>query len=623
MDFMLGCNYWASNAGTDMWTSWDITVIEQDLKTLSNNGMKYLRVFPNWRDFQPVYALYGYKNLKREYCDINGNRFNNPYFLDMTMIKRFRQFCKIAQDYGFQLVVGILTGWMSGRTFTPPILEDKNLYTDETALLFEQRFIKGFVSETCDIENIIAWDLGNECNCLSKNFNRETSAVWTAMISNTIRAYDIHKRPILSGMHSLGVGEFLSQEIDSVWTIFDQAENVDVLTTHPYPQFVEYCFKDDMNSFRTMLHATCEGLYYSNLGKKPCLTEEMGNLGPMNCDDETAAIFLRANLYSNWANGSLGLFWWCACEQVKLKSAPYKWSMMERELGLIDVNGIPKLTLLEYSKFAKWIENFGEVLPEATVDAVCVIGDEKSWGKAYMAFLLAKQAHVNLEFVYHQQNDIPAADTYLMPSLTGDGFNAEALELILKNVKDGATLYISNDNGYLAEFESFSGVHIKNSLIANEQISMNLCGENIESHREKRFIIEQNGAEIIAYDNIGLPIFTKYSYGNGTVYYLNFPLETSMLDENYAFNQNYYMIYNYIFKNCIDNKPLTCDNKFIGITYHFKENICYAVLINYTGEEQHFNIMVKSGFELSEVYGGTTSTLSPGEAVIITLTEIL
>jgi hypothetical protein len=42
------------------------------------------------------------------------------------------------------------------------------------------------------------------------------------------------------------------------WLISDQAECTDILTTHPYPYFVQHCAKDPMNSIRTLMHATCE-----------------------------------------------------------------------------------------------------------------------------------------------------------------------------------------------------------------------------------------------------------------------------------------------------------------------------------------------------------------------------
>ena len=58
MEFMIGCNYWDSKHGTDMWRYYDREVIIDDLKKISACGVKYMRVFPNWRDFQPVMRLY-------------------------------------------------------------------------------------------------------------------------------------------------------------------------------------------------------------------------------------------------------------------------------------------------------------------------------------------------------------------------------------------------------------------------------------------------------------------------------------------------------------------------------------------------------------------------------------
>ena len=45
MDFILGCNYWASNAGADMWRCFDANAIEKDIKTLSEYGITHIRAF--------------------------------------------------------------------------------------------------------------------------------------------------------------------------------------------------------------------------------------------------------------------------------------------------------------------------------------------------------------------------------------------------------------------------------------------------------------------------------------------------------------------------------------------------------------------------------------------------
>ena len=613
MTFMLGCNYWASNAGTEMWVNWDEAVIDHDLQLLSQNGLKYLRVFPNWRDFQPVCAFYGASNRVKEYRHTNGHFFDNPNYLDMEMIGRFRRFCKIAAKYDMKLIIGILTGWMSGRMFTPPLLEGKNLFKDETALLMEEKFIRGFVTNLYNEDSIYAWELGNECNVMSEAGNRETAAVWTAMVVNAIKANDPSAKPVLSGMHGLGVRK--------EWNVFDQGEHVDILTTHPYPHFVNYCFKDDMTSFRTMQHAACEGIYYRDLGGKPCLTEEMGTLGPMTCNDRTAAAFLKTNLYSNWAAGHLGLFWWCGCEQVNLQTAPYTWCMMERELGLLDQEQKPRKTLLTYKEFSKWLKSFGKELPAAQTDAVCILTDQSSeWGIAYMSYALAKQAHVNLKFAYGASRVLPESDVYLMPSISGtEVVCKETFDMLLDKVAQGATIYISNNDGWIAEFEKLSGLHVRNSLLINEELSMRFGEDDITFWREKRYIIEDRGAQVLAYDSLGMPAFTKYSYGKGAVYYLNFPLESMLLDKNNAFDSNCYRVYSKIFEDQIKKHPVDVENPYVGISCHYREDVCYVVMINYSTKTQEINLSVNKDYEIIEIYGGDIQLLPAHEATVITL----
>ena len=124
--FLLGCNYWASNAGADMWRRWDADCIDTDIEALSRCGVEVLRVFPNWRDFQPAEQMYGGQGKPRELCLIGDVRPSTRYYLDETMLDRFGQFCTLVQKHGLRLIVGLITGWMSGRLYTPLVLHGKN-----------------------------------------------------------------------------------------------------------------------------------------------------------------------------------------------------------------------------------------------------------------------------------------------------------------------------------------------------------------------------------------------------------------------------------------------------------------------------------------------------------------
>ena len=61
------------------------------------------------------------------------------------MIERFQYFADRAEENGLKLVVGLVTGWMSGRLFVPPALEGLNVLTDPLAIQWETRLVRYFV----------------------------------------------------------------------------------------------------------------------------------------------------------------------------------------------------------------------------------------------------------------------------------------------------------------------------------------------------------------------------------------------------------------------------------------------------------------------------------------------
>ena len=128
--FTLGANYWASHAGTNMWADWRPEVVDKDFKTLSAAGLQVLRVFPLWPDFQPLTmqrggggSLAGLFFGENPLPDTESGRAG----VDDTMILRFEEFAKLAEKHKISLIVGLVTGWMSGRLFVPPAFENLNV----------------------------------------------------------------------------------------------------------------------------------------------------------------------------------------------------------------------------------------------------------------------------------------------------------------------------------------------------------------------------------------------------------------------------------------------------------------------------------------------------------------
>ncbi len=609
MSFLLGCNYWASNAGADMWRFFDKDTVRKDLRTLSSYGVTHIRAFPNWRDFQPVEPLYAVGGELVGYTLSGDKKPENPYYLDEEMMSRFSQFLDICNEYNIKVVVGLITGWMSGRLYVPSALFGKNVITDPTALYFEELFIRGFVSRFKDSPAIYAWDLGNECNCMGKA-TRVEALMWSATISNAIRAAD-STRQIVSGMHGLGVDK------DS-WQIGDQAMWTDILTTHPYPYWCESTRNDEILTLRTTMHATAQNKYYSECGKRPCLAEEIGTMGPMLASNDTARDFLRVNLFSLWSNDSAGVMWWCAHEQTNLSAFPYSENMVEVELGLLNPDRSPKPVMLEIKKFHEFLLGLDFTLPQASRDAVCLLSrDTRAWGVCYMSHILAREAGVNLEFAYADYG-IPEANTYILPSVNGNAVMDRDRYMELRSrVKSGATLIISMDNGVLSELESLAGIRVIDSYEAPNVASFTFMGKDISIERRRRYRIEAIGARILASESDGNPVITEYKYGEGRVVYINAPVEASLIDKHNAFdNNNSFEIYRAAFAREIEAQPVKIFGSGVYTTLHTLGDTIYAVAINHTDKEAA--ISYESGAYMpTRVIYGDINRISAFDAAVI------
>ena len=98
MDFKLGCNYWASHAGVYMWKNWDKAVVKTDLQRLQSCGIRVLRVFPLWSDFQPLTRANSneYKEYRHGDAPLNRQTPEGLAGVDMTMIRHFEEFVELA-----------------------------------------------------------------------------------------------------------------------------------------------------------------------------------------------------------------------------------------------------------------------------------------------------------------------------------------------------------------------------------------------------------------------------------------------------------------------------------------------------------------------------------------------
>ncbi|MGQ7885471.1 glycoside hydrolase 5 family protein [Paenibacillus sp. WC2504] len=619
--FFVGCNYWASHAGTAMWSNWQPEQIDLDLKRLSEAGIEVIRVFPLWPDFQPIENMYssegehfGYRFGEERLPTTEAGKAG----MSVEMMARFQAFTEIAATYNIKLIVGLITGWMSGRLFVPPALRGKTILTDPDAIRWQVRFVQYFVKQMKHNDAIIAWDLGNECNVMGKVASQQEAYVWTASIANAIKAKDT-TRPLISGMHSL----FPTGN----WTMQDQGELTDILTTHPYPFWTKYMDFDPLTSIRPTIHATMESLLYAQIGEKPCFAEEMGTMGPMVCSEEVAGAFARTSMLTQWSHGLPGLLWWCANDQTKLNHAPYDWVACEGELGLMTEEGRVKPALQEMGRLKKVIQElpFGE-LPARTVEAVCILNSTQDhWATAIGAFLLGKQSGFDLEFRFEDQ-PLPDANFYMLPCVTGVyGVAKQRWEQLLEKVREGATLYLSSNDGYMLNFAEITGLTVQNrSRRASDAIAfLQTESGEIPLTLPSAFKLDfrNDRAEVLAAEADGNPVLTKASYGKGTVYFCALPVELAMSQQagvSYKPEQfPYWKMYEFISEEARSARVVQVKDPQIGLTEHIVDaHSQIAVVINYSPEGREVPLILQEGWQVEASLYGNGPSVREGEALV-------
>ena len=615
--FVLGCNYWASHAGTNMWKDWRPEEVEADMKQISEAGMQVIRVFPIWPNFQPIHQFYSGGGELKEVRFKDGplpGTGPGKNGVSVEALAHFRQLADMAQKHNIKLIVGLVTGWMSGQLFVPPALEGRKILSDPTSIMWQVKLVRTMVHELKDHPAILAWDLGNECNVMENVESSQVAYVWTASLTNAIRAEDM-TRPVVSGMHSLSSGN------DAKWTIQDQGELNDLLTTHPYPFWTPHTNQDPANTIRTIMHSAAETRFYADVAGKPCLVEETGIMGPMEANEFSKTGFLRSILFNNWAHDCHGLLWWCAYDQNQLPFTPYEWYSVERDLGLFRNDRSAKPVVNELTSFKKFLDGLPfEKLPQRKKEAVCILTDgQDQWGVAYSSFILAKQAGFDIEF-QHGNQPIKDAQLYILPSIKGlTLINRKDWLGILDKVKAGASLYVSYDQGFLSHFLEPAGFEVVTSQNRNEQVNFVSSDGSIHPFSMsagRKLNLKATTAKVLGKEADGNPIFTVNNYGKGKIYFLGLPMEMNLTRKPGAFTENpaeCWKIYQTISADIVaKNRTVTKTDPFVGITEHdLSATEKVIVLVNYSPEEKEVALTINSGWKVDKtLYGNQPSKSS-------------
>lgn len=348
--FLLGVNYWPRRKAMYWWSDFDAGEVREEFALIADLGMKVVRLFLLWDDWQPT-----------------------PDTVSKACLAHLETVCDIAADLQLGLDVTFFTGHMSGPNWAPgwmcaaqaappsPHLRQlvsggqivagayRNQFTDPLCLQAERLLLTTVVSTLKDHSAIWMWNLGNEPDLFAHPPDATTGRDWVRQMTALIKEIDPN-HPVTCGLHAASLTEDNGLHVDDVFG------ETDVAVMHAYPMYspvARHPLDPDFVPFTCALVSAMCG--------KPTLMEEWGGCTALPgadsytwewvaygsprsqfmASEQDFAAYVEAVLPKLVEVGATGAFMWCFADYIEAlwDKPPCKESRHERFFGLVRPDG--------------------------------------------------------------------------------------------------------------------------------------------------------------------------------------------------------------------------------------------------------------------------------------------
>lgn len=412
----LGVNYLSRRGGPFMWREYDDGVVREELARLREDGVRTVRSFMFWPDFQPA-----------------------PDTVDDDSVAALAAFLRACDDTALGTVPTFLVGHMSGQDWDVAWRQGRDLYTDAFMLGQQAFFIRELVRRLGPAPALQGWLISNEFTNYAGSATPDAVRAWAIICTSAVRAGG-STLPV-----SLGDGAWTVETTgrETGFRLRRQLDLVDFAGPHSYPA------DDD----RTRLHLAgalaCE---LASFGL-PVVLEEFGVSSSLASDDN-AAHYYRQTLHTSLLAGATGWLAWNNTDYDLGSIDPYRHHPFELRFGLYRTDGTAKPQLGEMTAFARLLERIeadrctrsptatAVVMPSYVEPYPHVPASEQEAvprivGHAYVA---AKRASLAPAVVRELDGDL-AARLVIVPS--GKALTAPTVTRLLDHARSGATVYLS------------------------------------------------------------------------------------------------------------------------------------------------------------------------------------
>ena len=370
-DFVLGVNYWPRRKAMYWWDNFDAGEIREEFSVIREIGLKVVRIFLLWDDFQP-----------------------DPNSVSKEALNHLATVADIAGEKNLGLDVTFFTGHMSGPNWSPrwllggelpfkggnefirdivsqakPVPQGYyNMFHHKEAINAERLLLKTIVGMLKDHKALWMWNLANEPDLFAWPLTSDEGAAWVKQMVDLIKEIDPN-HPVTIGLHGDGLHRDNGLRIDKVY------KHTDIAVMHSYPMYTKWARKPldpDFVPFTCALTAALAG--------KPILMEEFG--GPtaqpgepshimkwtetngrereqFMASEEEFAEFISLTIPKLQESGATGAMVWCFADYVPelWDLPPCNNSRHERFFGLVRADGSLK-------PHAKVIRDFAAAEPQ-------------------------------------------------------------------------------------------------------------------------------------------------------------------------------------------------------------------------------------------------------------------
>ena len=307
-----GVNYTPLRHWYYCWNDWDAKAVADDFAAMSSLGIDHVRVQLIWPWFQP-----------------------NPAWVSPAHLKRLAELMQIADDYGCDVLLCLLTGFLSGHFFLPGRVTGQAVFLDQNVFESERLFAEAVLDCVGNHPRFMGLDLGNEINCLAHDLPPAEGDRWARELLAHIRA----KHPGCLVVNGVDHGPWM---MGTSFSPAHMANDYSTICVHAWPQFCQCITADagldalpstELSAFFTQWVR----LFEDDAGRLPVWIQEFG------CCDlwgslEQRRIYLERGMRRAWEAGAQMFTFWCSHDKPRGAS----FHEYEYHYGLFDIRNRPK-----------------------------------------------------------------------------------------------------------------------------------------------------------------------------------------------------------------------------------------------------------------------------------------